>query len=171
MPYSVGAKVVHPAHGPGEIVAIAEKRFRDNLGEYYVVDLAAKRMQVMVPVDKADELGLRPISRKARLDKMWETLSSVPRILPNAFRERKAIIEEELSSGNLVTLARVVRDLWARRRTERRLSYTDRGFLDKAETQVAREVSVALDMDEEVALTMVREHVTPEEEDEGAASS
>jgi CarD family transcriptional regulator len=171
MLYGVGAKVVHPAHGPGEIIAITEKHFQGRVGVYYVVDLVAKRMQVMVPVDRTEELGLRPISKGKRLAKMWATLGSTPRILPNAFRERKAIIEAELASGGLLTLAGIVRDLSARRGTERRLSYTDRGFLDKAETQVSREVSVALDIEESKALGMVRERMVQNADEPKPADS
>ena len=62
--YKVGDKIVHPAHGAGVIAAIEQKDLLDEFNRYYVIELAAQDLRLMVPVRTAPDIGLRKVATK-----------------------------------------------------------------------------------------------------------
>jgi len=158
MTFEVGAKVIHPNFGAGKIVAIDQKQFTQNVREYYIVHIPQRRMQVMVPTETAEEVGLRLVSRPAVFDSMWIALRSPPEALPHEFKQRKAELEERLKTGDIVKIAQVIRDLVGLQQ-ERKLCRTDRDHLGRAETLVADELALAKGMEREKALSFVRSRV------------
>jgi CarD family transcriptional regulator len=58
--YSIDQRVVYPSQGVGRILEIREKSFKDSKILYYIIYLEFSDMTVMVPVEKAESLGLRP---------------------------------------------------------------------------------------------------------------
>ena len=159
MTFSVGAKVVHPAYGPGKIIAIAQKQFLDQVKEYYVIRVPTKRLRVMVPTSKAEEVGLRPISKRLAFDVMWATLRDSPEPLPTDWKERKQTILDSIVSGSLLKVARVIRDLAALREERIKLNNTDRVLLDEAESVLANELALAEDMEPKKALSLIQSEV------------
>ena len=158
MTFNVGAKVVHPAYGPGKIMAITRKRFLDQVREYYVIRVPTQRLRVMVPTSKAEEVGLRPISKPGAFKVMWATLRDAPQPLPDDWKERKQAITNSIASGKLCELARATRDLAALRQ-ERTLGSTDRELLDKAESALANELALAKDMEPKRALALIQSEI------------
>ena len=67
--YSVGSKVVHPCYGAGTVVSIDLKRIGSIEHNYYIVRLCQSKhnTDIMVPVKRADEMGLRPVGRLTAL--------------------------------------------------------------------------------------------------------
>ena len=61
-------QVVYPLQGVGQVLTIEEREFKDSTLLYYVIYLEVTDMTVMVPVDKALELGIRPIVPKKEAD-------------------------------------------------------------------------------------------------------
>ena len=62
--YRVGQEIVYPLQGVGKVNSIEERPFRDQKLLYYIIYLEVSDMTVMVPVDKADEVGIRAIVGK-----------------------------------------------------------------------------------------------------------
>ena len=62
--YQIDQRVVYPSQGVGRILEIREKSFKDTKVLYYIIYLEFSDMTVMVPTEKADSLGLRPIVAK-----------------------------------------------------------------------------------------------------------
>ena len=62
--FQVDQRIVYPSQGVGIVKSIEEKVFKDNKVLYYVIYLEVSDMTIMVPVDKAVELGIRPIVGK-----------------------------------------------------------------------------------------------------------
>ena len=158
MTFYVGAKVVHPAYGPGKILAITRKQFLDQVQEYCVIRVPTQRLRVMVPTSKAEEVGLRPISGPVAFEAMWATLRDDPQPLPDDWKERKQAIVDSISSGSLFELARAIRDLAALRR-ERKLGNTDRELLDEVETVLANELALAQNMETKRALAKIKSEI------------
>ena len=68
--FKLNQKVVYPLQGVGEVTEIEERVFKNKDTLYYIIYLGVSDMTVMVPVDKAEGLGIRAIvseeeSRKA----------------------------------------------------------------------------------------------------------
>ena len=56
--YKSGQEIVYPLQGVGHIQSIEERPFRDGELLYYIVYIEVSDMTIMVPVDRADELGI-----------------------------------------------------------------------------------------------------------------
>ena len=59
--FTVNQKIVYPSQGVGKITEIFKKEFNGEMTYYYKIYLDVSDMYVMVPVDKAANLGIRPI--------------------------------------------------------------------------------------------------------------
>jgi CarD family transcriptional regulator len=154
--FEVGDKVVHPAHGAGVVSGIEEKELLDDFSQYYIIELAATEMKLMIPVRTAEEIGLRPVARPAEVRAIYETLDSEPRDLVNDFKKRQAILTAQLKSGEILDVAEVVRDLYWRNE-DSPLSPTESRQLEAAKEQLAGELSLAEDEDVEDALARIEE--------------
>lgn len=70
----VGDRVLHPRYGVGIIDAI-EKRVMDGESrEYYVIPKPSISSTILVPVDEAEKLGLRPVSKVETLNEAIKIL-------------------------------------------------------------------------------------------------
>lgn len=152
--FEVGDKVVHPSHGAGVVAGIEEKELLEEFTQYYIIELAATEMKLMIPVETAEEIGLRPVARPAQVENIYGTLKSNPRDLVNDFKKRQAILTKQLKSGILFDIAEVVRDLYWRDK-DSPLSPTESRQLENAKQQLAGELSLAEGVDVEETLAQI----------------
>mgnify|MGYP001814700607 CR=1 FL=1 len=139
MRYSVGDRVVHPHHGPGRVASIERKELLDGAKRYYVIDIPDRALIVQVPVQRVDALGLRPAMSPSSLPKVLRTLRSKPRRLPDDIKERQEQVGEKLSTGKVMQVAKVVRDLsWHRDRAH--LTRRDMDLLKQGQGMLAAEM-------------------------------
>ena len=66
-----GDKILHPLHGVGLVESIKKQEVLGVMKEYYVVNLTMKRMKVMVPIDKCEEVGVRKITHSEQIDQVF----------------------------------------------------------------------------------------------------
>jgi CarD family transcriptional regulator len=174
--YPIGSKVVHPHHGAGTVVSIQEKSIGETSHQYYVIHMQAMdrshAMDLMVPVRRADELGLRPIARLRRL-----RTSLAPCCEPPAdgevikdYRARQAAVTEQLKSGSISEVTSAVRVLYFVN-AQRRLGMVDSRLFDRGLNILASELALASDQEisaarEEIE-TMLAQMLESEEEAEG----
>ncbi|MCG2821162.1 MAG: CarD family transcriptional regulator, partial [Candidatus Atribacteria bacterium] len=59
--FKIGDKVSHPSFGVGDIEKIEEKKVLGQKEKYYILKLMVNEMTLMVPINKAEEIGLRYI--------------------------------------------------------------------------------------------------------------
>ena len=158
MKYSVGDRVVHPHHGPGRVASIERKELLDGIKRYYVIDIPDQALILQIPVHRVDELGLRPAMLPSRLPQVLNTLRSKPRRLPDDFKERQEQVGEKLSTGKVMQVAKVVRDLtWHRDRAH--LTKRDTDLLKQGQGMLAAEMALVSgddvsDASELIAATM-----------------
>lgn len=172
--YAVGSKVVHPFHGAGIIAAIQEKSIGEKKNSYYVINsLSDPSMQLMVPVNKAENLGLRrvgkPFMLRKKLSMLLEDAPDDDAVQRN-FRARKATLMEKLSSGQFEEVASAVRILFYMS-TWRKLCMTDRRFIERGKEMLAGELALACDVEKSEAMAEIEEHLqemVPEQEEEEA---
>ncbi len=140
--FKIGDKVVHPYHGAGKIIDIEEKKFLQGTGRYYVIDLLAYDGVVMVPIDKVQTIGLRPVSGARDISRAMNILTSPADNLPDDHRERQARAEEKLRTGDLIKVTEVVRNL-AWRDHQKGLTMADSKIYRRAQTFLASELALA----------------------------
>ncbi|NLT58006.1 MAG: CarD family transcriptional regulator [Clostridiales bacterium] len=59
--FEVGDKVLYPMHGAGVIEKIVEKEVLGERQDFYVMTLPFGDMSVSIPVEKMEDVGLRPV--------------------------------------------------------------------------------------------------------------
>jgi CarD family transcriptional regulator len=144
MQFSIGECIVHPVHGAGEVVNIETRELDSESIECYVIEFKSKRLMLHVPVLRVQELGMRKVMSRKRIESVMQTLSGVPHQLPQNFQERRQKVLAMLNSGVPIQIAEVVRELtW--RRTDNKLTQSDQELLVEGRDRLIAEVALATD--------------------------
>jgi len=154
--FDVGDKVVHPTHGAGLVKGIKKQDLLEQYHRYYIIDLAFDHRTLMIPVSKAEEIGLRSISQQAALSQVRNTLSAAAETLPDDHKRRQEHIQEKLKTGDAIKVAEVIRDLSALKREDHLTSF-DTKLLERAQQFLVCEVALAEGVQASEAERMISE--------------
>jgi len=155
--YKKNQEIVYPLQGVGKVVSIEERPFRATRLLYYIIYLEVSDMTVMVPVERADELGIRPIVDKREAQKALKLISEDYEPIPADWKLRYQMNLDLLKKGSVLDIATVVRALYHRSRIKE-LPILERKLYDNALRLLVDEVSFSLEKskDEVEALVMSR---------------
>ncbi|MFZ1110298.1 MAG: CarD family transcriptional regulator [Rhodomicrobium sp.] len=151
--------VVYPTHGVGRIVAIEEQEIAGCKLELFVINFEKDKMTLRVPTSKTQSAGMRKLSDDAVLERAIETLRGRARVKRTMWSRRAQEYEAKINSGDLITIAEVVRDLY-RSDSQPEQSYSERQLYEAALDRMAREIAAAQDVDESIAIQKVAEALT-----------
>lgn len=138
--FKVGDAVVYPAHGVGKVAAIETQEVAGMSLEVYVVTFDHEKMTLRVPTKKAKTAGLRPLAANDVVTKALTTLKGRARIKRTMWSRRAQEYEAKINSGDLVSIAEVVRDLY-RSEQQPEQSYSERQLYEAALDRMAREIA------------------------------
>lgn len=139
--------VVYPSHGVGKIVSIEEQEIAGFEMELFVIAFEKDKMTLRVPTDKAIAVGMRGLSTPAIIERAMTTLKGRARVKRAMWSRRAQEYEQKINSGDLISIAEVVRDLH-RSDDQREQSYSERQLYEAALERLTREVA-AVDGDGE----------------------
>lgn len=143
MDFKVGDKSVHPHHGVGEVTAIEKREIAGHHKTFYTLKIASSGTKVMVATDAAERLGLRKVvSRKVAKEVIAVLHEKEIAVTSQPWNRRYREYTEMLNSGSLHEVAKVLRDLCLIR-TDKELSFGERGLLDKAKNLLVTELAIA----------------------------
>ncbi len=148
--FSSGDFVVYPTHGVGKIIGVEEQTIGGDTLELFIIDFEQDRMKLRVPVEKAKISGLRRLSSRDRLKTAMSTLKSAPRVKRTMWSRRAQEYEAKINSGDPVSIAEVVRDLF-RNSDQQEQSYSERQIYQSALDRLAREFAAVDKVSEEKA--------------------
>jgi len=148
--------VVYPAHGVGRIVSIEEQEVAGVRLELFVISFEKDKMTLRVPTARASEIGMRQLSSPALIDRALETLRGKAKVKRAMWSRRAQEYEQKINSGELLSIAEVVRDLH-RNDEQREQSYSERQLYEAALDRLTREVAAVAGMDEAAAQRKVDE--------------
>ena len=134
--------VVYPMHGVGKVVDIAAKMVLNKRKKYYIVELINTRMRVMVPIDKAKEIGLRHIILKKDVAKVLKLLQEEYIEQEEEWKVRYQNNLTKVKSGSILEVAEVCRNLYKRAR-DKELSIMERKLYESAYSLVINEIALA----------------------------
>jgi len=143
IPFKVDQKVVYPSQGVGRIVNIQDKKFKDATIPYYVIYLEVSDMTVMVPVGKAEELGIRAIVPKSEAMRALDMISEAYEPIPSDWKLRYQMNLDLLKKGSVIDIATIVRSLYHRSKVKE-LPILERKLYDSALKLLEDEVSFSL---------------------------
>lgn len=142
MAFKVGETVVYPHHGAALIEAVEMRTIKGEDREYLVLRVAQGDLTVRVPSDNVDLVGVRDVVDAAGLDRVFSVLRQPYTEEPTNWSRRYKANLEKLSSGDVIKVAEVVRDLW-RREQDRGLSAGEKRMLAKARQILVSELALA----------------------------
>ena len=154
--YKVDQRVVYPSQGVGRITTITEKKFKDASVLYYIIYLEFSDMTVMVPVDKARDLGIRPIVPKDEALKALNFIAEEYAPIPTDWKLRYQMNLDLLKKGSVMDIASVVRSLYHRSKIKE-LPILERKLYDSALNLLQDEVSFSLAKSKEEISEIIRQ--------------
>jgi CarD family transcriptional regulator len=145
--FAIGDKAVYPSQGVAEVVGIEKKEVYGKIQSFYVLQGLETGLRILVPTDKAEQVGLRRIAGRAEIAEVMEILRDKEiHIDRQTWNRRYRGFMEKIKSGSLFEVAEVFRDLY-RLKGMKPLSFGERRMLDTARGLVVQELSVARSAD------------------------
>jgi len=153
--FNVGEKVVYPSHGVGEIIDIETQSIGGTELRVYAISFPQDKMVLRVPVSRAASSGLRALSDKSHINKIYQALQSKPKIGNRMWSRRAQEYEGKINSGDIVAVAEVVRDLYKNVDSDR--SYSERTIYESAVNRLASELAILESVSQDDAIAKLVE--------------
>jgi CarD family transcriptional regulator len=133
---------------------IEEQEVAGTKMELFVITFEKDKMTLRVPTAKAKAVGMRKLSSPDIVATALNTLKGRARIKRTMWSRRAQEYEAKINSGDLVSIAEVVRDLH-RASGQPEQSYSERQLYEAALARMAREVAAVERIDEQAAVKRV----------------
>ncbi|MEO1561900.1 MAG: CarD family transcriptional regulator [Pseudomonadota bacterium] len=152
--FKLNEYVVYPTHGVGKIVSIEQQVIAGLDMELYVIEFEKDKMTLKVPTAKALSTGMRSLSEPNTIERALTTLKGRARVKRAMWSRRAQEYEQKIHSGDLISIAEVVRDLH-RNDEQREQSYSERQLYEAALERLTRELGAAQGKAEDKAVEEV----------------
>ena len=152
--FKLNEYIVYPAHGVGQITGVEIQEVAGFSLELFVVSFIKDKMILKVPTSKVSNVGMRKLAEGNVVEKALATLSGRARIKRTMWSRRAQEYEAKINSGDLVTIAEVVRDLY-RSDTQPEQSYSERQLYEAALDRMAREIAAVRKLIDSEALKLI----------------
>lgn len=171
--FSTDNLVVYPAQGVGKIERIDQKNIGGISCEFYIVNIRANNITLMVPVKNALNVGLRGLVSKNQASKILKNLyNNIEQsiITGQNWNRRFREYSERMKSPDLNVVAEVLRELLIIGRGKD-LSFGERRLLDQAMNLVTGELSIVLNMEPEDMREKLILHYSPQTQENNPESN
>lgn len=157
--FAIGDHVVYPAHGVGQIKGVETQEVAGVSLDLYVITFDHEKMTLRVPTRKARTAGLRALAEVTVVSQAMTTLKGRARVKRTMWSRRAQEYEAKINSGDLVSIAEVVRDLH-RADNQPEQSYSERQLYESALDRMAREVAAIEKIDRDAAVGLLTKSLT-----------
>jgi len=156
--FKTGEHIVYPAHGVGRIVGVESQEVAGLKLDLFVISFIKDKMTLRVPVAKATAVGMRKLADGATVKRALETVRGRARIKRTMWSRRAQEYEAKINSGDLISIAEVVRDLY-RSETQPEQSYSERQLYEAALDRMSREISSVNRISETEAIRQIEQNL------------
>lgn len=147
--FKMGDKVVYPAFGVAEILAIEKKTISGIEQSFYVLKLLETGSKVFIPTPNVDVVRLRPLIDKSEADDVFKLLKRKEKVVESTtWNRRQREYTEKIKTGSVFEVAKVLRDLYLLK-ADKDLSFGERKMLDQARGLLVTEISIVTGMSED----------------------
>ncbi|HHY78661.1 MAG TPA: CarD family transcriptional regulator [Clostridiales bacterium] len=146
--FHVGDKVVYPMHGAGTIESIEDKEVFGDVSKYYIIKMILGEIKLMVPIDKAESIGIRKIESKDTYDKVVKILSGASKVMDKKWNVRFRENEAKLRKGDLSEIAEIVNYLH-HMNSKGKLSTGEKKMLELSKEMLISEMALIQDKEYE----------------------
>ncbi len=142
--FKVGEHIVYPLQGVGIIKEIQKKEFHGKNIMYYIIHLGVSDMVVMVPLTKAESLGIRSIVPKDEAEEALKFIAKKYKPVAIDWKMRYQMNLDLLKGGTILEIAKVVQGLYHRSKVKE-LPVQERKLYDSARRILTEEIALAID--------------------------
>jgi CarD family transcriptional regulator len=132
---------VYPPHGVGKLESIEKFVVNGEATEFFVVSVAKSKLVLRLPVQKAEQVGLRRLIDKEDMKNVLGVLLQKAKRKKTMWSKRAQEYETKINSGDPYAIAEVIRDLH-KDNTNSVQSFSERQVYQLAMERLARELSV-----------------------------
>jgi CarD family transcriptional regulator len=161
--FKVGDSVVYPPQGAGRVQEITSREVLGETHNYLKIVFVRGDMEVLVPLKKANDVGLRHTISKKEIERIRETLLKADLSLPEQWPPRYRAEQKILTSGSAYEIAKLI-GLLAKQDRDKGLALTEREVYEAAKTMLAGELAVVQKQTLEVAKSefdsFIAEHIS-----------
>ena len=145
--FIAGNYVVYPSHGVGKITSITTKNVANLQLEFYDIFFEKEKMALSVPVNHAEKIGLRKLCSLKQTDEALNIIREKAQTSRGIMWSRRAQeYERKINSGNILSIAEVIRDLQRNVGNPDR-SFSERVIYESAYNRFAKEVALVKKID------------------------
>ncbi len=139
--FDVGDSVVYPSQGAGVVQERTTRAILGETQEYLKIVFVRGDMEVLVPLQKGQEVGLRHTVGRDEIQQLLDALGKADLSLPTQWPPRYRAEQDILAGGSAYDLARLIGVL-AQRDVEKGLAATEREVLESAKVMLSSELAV-----------------------------
>jgi len=153
--FELGEQVIYPQFGLGTIAEVTQKQVNGTKHSFYRLEFPVKQMEILVPVKRARENGLRKVMTQKEVKDLINcirTAGEIPK--PQQWHRWRKQTLAQLKTGDPQEIAKIycyLRSL----ENKKGLSYTERKILVQVEAMLISEIAVARKIPEEKARDML----------------
>ena len=139
MELNIGQKVCYPNQGVCLVEHIEKKKIGDNSMQFYSLRVLSDNSIIFVPTDNAENVGIRPIMDNSECVKLMDFISDDFTEVSHDWKVRSREFSEKLQSGDVFEAADVLKKLTFLSH-EKKLSFREQSFMDKAKFLIVSEI-------------------------------
>lgn len=146
--YKKGEKIIYPKHGAGQIDQIVDEIITGRKVKYYKISFFNSPISISIPVNRAEELGLRYPNKRREIKSKLKNLHSIIKINKKTLVSLDTVSKEKLGSGKMedaIYLINLLKSLAKQKEEENKnfsYSYSDR--LEIAQDFIKSEIELVL---------------------------
>ena len=139
--FNIGDKIVYPMHGAGTIKDIEERNVLGKPEPYYILEMPGQ-VKVMIPINKADDIGVRNVIDKEKAETVFNVLKHDSTEMSMNWNKRYRDNMDKMKSGDIYEVADVVRNLSFKQK-EKGLSTGEKKMIGNAKQILVSELVLA----------------------------
>jgi CarD family transcriptional regulator len=145
--FHIGDKVVYPNHGVGVIEQISSRSIGATIEKFYLLNIKASSLKVMVPCANVGSVGLRRVVRNGEIQKVLDFLTLDENSSNGDWKDRFRENSERMRTGSLLEVAGVLKSLIALH-AAKPLSFREKKMLERARYLLVSELAMARNVEE-----------------------
>lgn len=147
--FHVGDKVVYPNHGVGVIEQISSRTIGATVEKFYLLNIKASSLKVMVPFHNVGNVGLRRVVKNGEIQKILDFLTDGECFSNGDWKDRFKENSEKMRTGSLLDVAVVLKGLLLLHQVKP-LSFREKKMLERARYLLVSELAMAKNVEEGV---------------------
>lgn len=153
--FKPGDLAVYPNYGVGKVISVESRSMGDSEVSCYVVSIISNGAKVFVPVESAEQMGLRNLIDIEVARSIYDCFKYRNlELLKMNWNKRYRFLQDKMKTGKVTDVAAVISDLMFLKR-KKGLSYGEERLLNDAEDILATELSITENLPKEEIINKI----------------